>query len=391
MKWVSRGMWVAVAAAMGLAFPSIAEITPPTVGQGWTGSPIDPAALNVGESIRVWMEGSPSTFWSPSWTGTVMDQWGGTHVTTGCTVTDGTGASGNAAACWSRGGDAPGGHYETNAPNQHGEVFPTTWLGTNGLVGGQAATATVLAANHANPGGAPVHGDSVTFALPPDQYEEWVLHFNDPVPAYYTAGWGVDWSDFVITLRYVADYNETEGIGGDTSAWGGWLMEKAEFTAYAAKGIYEVPPYYDTIHVVASHFRRVISDAGYVGYGDLGCAWNGDRWGTAKNPVPCNYWKPGFREAPQAVAGNTFWETCRSADPAANPLGACVGDAPSAYDPSTGYIRAGDNVHGELAAFHDSYGGFGELIFGQVPEPGTALLLGGGLIGLAGLRGRNRS
>ncbi len=394
MKWVSCVVGVAVAVAVGLAFPSVAEIAPPTASQGWLG-PWDPAAAGELDYVSVWMEGSPSKVWGVSGTSeTVTDQWGATHTASGCSVDSSAprDAAHAAERCWTRGGGD--GYYETNAPDQHGEVFPTTWMGRDAVVGGTHATGRVIAASHGNPGGAPVHGDSVTLALRPFEYMQWVRSSADADPGgfFWTGPEDTGWSDFLITLEYVADYNETEGLTGDSSAWGGWLVRKGELTAYVRKYLAGARINVE-FQVEMSHFRDEVTTLDST---DMACAWNGDRWGTAKQPIPCTYWQPGFHETPGQVSNFMYWDSCRSSSTYGHQLGECVEDAPSAYDPSTGYTRAGDNVHAGIPGyFTDSYGGFGELAFGQsslaswqVPEPSTAMLLGGGLIGLAGLRRR---
>jgi hypothetical protein len=65
----------------------------------------------------------------------------------------------------------------------------------------------------------------------------------------------------------------------------------------------------------------------------------------------------------------------------------CIKDEPEVYNTSTGYIRAGDNVNaGAFGIGLLTFGAFGEITFGLVPEPSTYVLQFVALISIGVLR-----
>ncbi len=377
------------------------EVTHPT--SQWTQA-WDPTSAAVGNMVNIWLEGSPSTAWGAAGESyAVTDQWGGTHTVTGCTAAGAypPGSNGNTAECWSRG--AGGGQLETNAPNQHGPMngsgFATAWLGSDGTASSIPAQATITNVT-GNPA-APQYGDTITMSIPESQWQEWLLRSSDPFPGgtklTNTCTGGElpgdpcfdGWSDFSITLVWDDDYGSDFII---PTSRAGWLVELTEATGAYQRVVNEVAvPSYAKIQ--STHIRANNTDFNpnfNVG-STKNCAWNDDVISQTKTPVRCTYWKPGFRQVPATQNGVVHWEACDYGNLQSNPLGDCWADAPEAFDPATGYIRAGDNLKttAEGSSF-DSYAGFGELLFGApVPEPGTALLLGAGLIGLASIYRRN--
>ncbi len=328
----------------------------------------------MSDQTQIWLEGTSALAWDPG-SSSVLDQWGVAHGTTSCVVDSGT-----LAGC-----DYVD-YYTTSRPDQHGGAGQpdTSWKGAgNATTDITGASGTVTGVTRAGAAGTQTYGDLVTITVPVDQYEQWVINGNTDVPQTIQPCWGINptctepvsnppWTDYVITLEYVQDYGATVGSGTGTD---GWIIKNAMFTAYFMRNL-EGGAVETTMTVEVSAYKSAAN--GGTSHSNT----------LKQNFGSATWWLPGFYNgATPVVPGNNYWEVCKK-DVGAR---ACVHDTPSAYNTATGYILQGDFVEagsGSLGA--KSFGGFGEMTFGlAVPEPGTALLLGAGLIGLASIRRRN--
>lgn len=346
---------------------SAANVTP-TVAQGWMGA-FDPSSASTSDELQVWLEGTGALAWNPGTPSEVFDQWGTPHTTTPCSVDSAT-----------RAGCTYTEYYTSSRPDQHGvDGAPdTSWVGaTKRTIDTSGALATVTAATHAGGVGTVTYGDQVEITIPVTQYEEWVIGSYTDTPQTPEPYWGQDednptndpWTDYVITLEYVADI--ADEIGYD-----GWVIRHGEFTAYFKRAL--------TSGLVNT---TMITEISFFKTPDNGGAFNlantlKSNWGSSL------WWLPGYKSINSSIGGNNYWSACKRDTP--DFFTACIKDAPEPFNTATGYIRSPDNVNaGAGSVVANSFGGFGELTFGAVPEPSQAMLFGASLICLASIRRRN--